>query len=66
MTSFDPIITAAYGRPHAFAWNIGTTGVIASRSHSPITSASAIPNECSTSDRCEYSTPLGWPVVPVV
>ena len=65
-TWFAPTIAAAQGWPHAFAWNIGTTGRTVSRSVSPMHAAWFTPMACSTIERCEYSTPLGSPVVPLV
>ena len=53
MTSDAPIRPAAYGIPHAFAWNIGTIGSMRSFALSPIASARQVPNECSTLDLCE-------------
>ncbi|MNG21065.1 hypothetical protein D3C76_1246520 [compost metagenome] len=52
--------------PQALTWNIGTT-----------ISATSLPDrakppgvqdvsECNTDERCEYTTPLGLPVVPEV
>ena len=61
-----PVRNAPYGVPHALAWNIGTTGSSVSRPETSLTSGSAATSECSTSDRCEYTTPLGRPVVPDV
>src|SRR5439155_18114011 len=65
-TSLAPAIAAAYGVPHAFAWNIGTTGSTASRSVRPRHDARLIIIECRYCDRWEYTTPLGFPVVPDV
>ena len=65
-TSAAPANAAAYGVPHALAWNIGTTGRIVSRPEIPSVSGSAALSECSTSDRWEYTTPFGRPVVPDV
>src|SRR5262249_797237 len=42
MTSFAPTIAAAYGRPHALTWNIGTTGSSVSRAERFNESGSAI------------------------
>jgi hypothetical protein len=66
MTSDAPAITAAWQSPQAFAWNIGTTGITRSRSDTAAASATIAPIECSTVERCEYTTPFGWPVVPLV
>ena len=43
----------AWHSPHALAWNIGTTGMIVSFSLTPSVSASIVPNECRTVERCE-------------
>ena len=48
-----PAITPACARPHALAWNIGTTGITTSRSDTATVSASIAPIECSTLERCE-------------
>ena len=45
-TSFAPLATPACASPHALAWNMGTTGITASRSWMPIESA------CSTARVC--------------
>ncbi|MDT4846153.1 hypothetical protein FQZ97_801680 [compost metagenome] len=65
-TSLAPTSGTEYGRPHALTWNIGTTGRITSRAEQPSASGSADAYECSTVERCEYSAPLGLPVVPEV
>jgi hypothetical protein len=65
-TSFAPDIAPAYGIPHAFTWNIGTTSSALSAADRPSPSTEHTANECSTVERCEYSTPLGFPVVPDV
>ena len=41
-----PAITAAYGSPQAFAWNIGTTGSTLSCSDSANTLPRQTPIEC--------------------
>src|SRR4051812_27585864 len=66
MTSAAPHRNAAYGIPHAFAWNIGT--IINTRSRSETFNAFGVvaANECRNADRCEYATPFGLPVVPDV
>ncbi len=65
-TSFAPTIAAAYGVPQALAWNIGTT----SSSVVPLLMSNVSRDSdsiaCSTVERCEYSTPFGFPVVPEV
>ena len=48
-----PAITAAWQRPQALAWNIGTTGITTSRSLTAAASATSAPIECSTVERCE-------------
>ena len=66
ITSLAPAVTAPNGMPHALAWNIGTTGSTVSRCPRPSPSVISVASECSTVDRCEYTTPLGCPVVPDV
>ena len=66
ITIFAPTIVAPKGMPQALAWNIGTTGIIVSRSQRPMQSTCDRPRVCSTRARCEYITPFGLPVVPVV
>ena len=55
-----------YGRPQALTWNMGTTGstVSEARTFRPLGMAEAY--ACNTVERCEYSAPLGLPVVPEV
>jgi hypothetical protein len=65
-TRLAPAIGAACARPQAFAWNIGTTGITVSVSCSPSPALVSTPIECSHVDRCEYTTPFGLPVVPLV
>src|SRR5881392_1133952 len=65
-TSFDPIMQAAYGRPHALTWNIGTTGRITSVAEQLSASGKAIAKVCSIVERWLYRTPFGFPVVPDV
>ena len=50
-----PIRPAAYGIPHALAWNIGTTGIIRSFALSPIASA-----YYETPEQADRWTPDGW------
>src|SRR3954453_20309676 len=66
MTNDAPHKNAAYGMPQALAWNIGT--IISTRSRSERFNAFGVvaANECRNDDRCEYTTPLGLPVVPEV
>ena len=52
MARFAPAITAAWQRPQALAWNIGTTGSTTSRSETASVSASIAAIECSTVERC--------------
>jgi hypothetical protein len=51
---------------HALTWNIGTTSSAVSARDTARLSTVHAPNACNTVDRCEYSTPFGWPVVPDV
>jgi hypothetical protein len=48
------------------AWNSGTTGSMVSEALAPSASMLLAISACSTFERCEYSTPLGSPVVPEV
>ena len=66
ITRSAPAATAAWASPQALAWNIGTTGSTRSASRTPMPSASIAPNVCRNVERCEYTTPLGLPVVPLV
>ncbi len=59
-------MNAAYGMPHAFAWNIGTIVSTRSRSESPSAVGVVATSECRYDERCEYATPFGLPVVPDV
>ena len=53
-TILAPTIAAANGRPHALAWNIGTTGSTASASQMPMhVGLRRGRSVCSTSERCE-------------
>ena len=61
-----PTRPAWCARPHALAWNMGTIGRIRSAELAPIDSAMPAPMACSTVERCEYRTPFGLPVVPLV
>ena len=58
--------TAAWARPQALAWNIGTTGRITSDSRAPRLSAVIAPIVCRKVERWLYTTPFGLPVVPLV
>ena len=66
ITSVAPDATPACASPHALAWNMGTTGKMMSRSDAPRESAIMAPKVCRVIDRCVYTTPLGFPVVPEV
>ena len=48
------------------AWNIGTMTRIRSISVIPTDEAACSAMVCSHVERCEYTTPLGLPVVPLV
>ena len=50
--------------PQALTWNMGTAGMIASAAEMFSMSGVIAAQACSTVERCEYSTPLGLPVVP--
>ena len=66
MTIVAPAMAHAYGKPHAFAWNIGTTGSTRSLCLIATLSARHLPSACRMFERCEYRTPFGLPVVPLV
>ena len=66
ITSDAPQRNAAYGMPHAFAWNIGTIASTRSRSDRPSAVGVVATSECRNDERCEYATPFGLPVVPDV
>ena len=51
MISDAPASTAAYGRPQAFAWNMGTTGSTRSASDRPNTLPMQTAIECRCMDR---------------
>ena len=51
ITIAAPTMIAAYGRPHALAWNIGTIGRIRSYGVSPIASPIATAIECRYIER---------------
>ena len=61
-----PAATPAWARPHALAWNIGTTGRMRSDSRAPSESAVIAPIVCRNVLRWLYTTPFGLPVVPLV
>jgi hypothetical protein len=66
ITSDAPHATAAWASPHALAWNMGTTGRITSDSRAPSESTVIAPMVCKKVLRWEYTTPFGFPVVPLV
>ncbi len=66
MSNDAPQRNAAYGKPHALAWNIGTMASTRSRSDSPSPFGVVATSECRNAERCEYATPFGFPVVPDV
>ena len=66
MTSRAPVFVEMYGRPQALTWNIGTTGMTESRSLIARPSDWFAPSAWRTVERCEYRTPFGLPVVPLV
>jgi hypothetical protein len=51
---------------HALMWNIGTTGSMVSPADRLSASGTQIDIALSVMARCEYSAPLGLPVVPDV
>ena len=65
-TSLAPVIAAAYGRPQALTWNIGTTGSTESRALMLSASGMQPANACRMVERWLYNTALGLPVVPLV
>ena len=65
-TSAAPAAGAACAMPQALAWNIGTTGIATSRTREAERVGRVHAIVCSTVERCEYTTPLGLPVVPLV
>jgi hypothetical protein len=50
-TSFAPTAAHECGRPHALAWNIGTTGITVSRAEIPFASVVAATSACNTLER---------------
>ncbi len=66
ITRSAPHSAAANGSPQALTWNIGTTTSTRSRRERPRLSAISEAVACRQIERCEYSTPLGLPVVPLV
>src|SRR5262249_3487725 len=65
-TILAPIIGAENGIPHAFGWNIGTTGSTQSRDERHMASGMQVPYACRTDERWLNNAPLGLPVVPEV
>src|SRR6202050_3863461 len=66
ITMLAPRIGQESARPHELAWNIGTTGKTES-SDVTVRQADVLAIiECRRFERCEYSTPFGFPVVPEV
>ena len=53
ITRLAPAATAAWARPHALAWNIGTTGRITSASRTPRESTVIVAIVCRNVERCE-------------
>ncbi|MGY4486336.1 hypothetical protein ACVWWR_005527 [Bradyrhizobium sp. LM3.2] len=66
MTSLVPCEGAEKAMPQLLAWKSGTTGSMVSEALVPSASTLFAISACSTLERCEYSTPLGSPVVPDV
>src|SRR3954454_1941843 len=66
ITRDAPHMNAAYGMPHALAWNIGTIVRIRSRSERLSAAGVDAVSECRYDERWEYATPFGLPVVPDV
>ena len=67
ITRSAPHERAAYGKPQAFTWNIGTTGSTRSRGRDPDRRRPCtVARQCRMFERCEYRTPFGLPVVPLV
>src|SRR3954469_2914322 len=66
ITRSPPAMKAAYGMPHALAWNCGTITSATSWNDSANVFIVVAARECSHIERCEQETPLGLPVVPLV
>ena len=47
----EGMIKAAYGVPHALAWNIGTIGIVRSSAPSPLLFAVQTDIECNQQER---------------
>ena len=65
-TRSAPTIHAAYGVPHALAWNIGTITSMRSLSARAMLADEVTISECRNVLRWLYITPFGLPVVPLV
>ena len=46
ITRLAPVATATWARPHALAWNMGTTGRMVSVSEAPMASLAMTPMVC--------------------
>src|SRR3954465_11055621 len=66
MTGAAPAMKEAYGMPHALAWNCGTITSATSWKDSASVFIVVAASGCNHIERCEYATPFGWPVVPLV
>ena len=66
MCSDAPDMNAPNGIPQALTWNIGTNMRILSLSVGPVSVAAWPDSACRNVERCEYTTPFGSPVVPLV
>ena len=61
-----PDMNAANGMPQALTWNIGTIVSWRSASLAPVHALCSVATACRYVERCEYTTPLGSAVVPLV
>ena len=66
ITCLQPSMSADHGKPQPMAWNMGTMPSRVSVADSPMLSVMHCAMVCRYCDRCSYSTPLGFPVVPLV
>ena len=66
MSTDAPDMNAPYGIPQALTWNIGTKVRILSASVGPVSVAAWPDRACRKVERCEYTTPFGSPVMPLV
>ena len=55
-----------YGSPQQLTWNIGVSGSTTSPRRIACESTISAPIACRTTERCEYTTAFGRPVVPLV